>query len=133
MNLAILICFINEGIDRVLIVRKFVGPKEAPYIYLRETMFDAISKLRTDFALNELPVGITVDQTIFNHEYNVEPIVPPPLSTKIQREEDLPVHKHRHEILRAITSNQVVVISGETGMIFILNLFLCSFKIQCIV
>lgn len=113
-------------------VRKSIGSKEVPHVCLSENASNAMSKLLVDSPANEESTSITFDQNIFVCEHNSEPTVPPVNQTSKIQQKELPVHKYRREILRAITSNQVVVISGETGIYF-LSIFFCYTHINAFI
>lgn len=114
------------GSDCVLVVRNSIALKGASNVCLSENAFNAMSKLRTQLPAIEVPISSTKDRKLFTYEHNTEATVPPlkKTSSKTQRN-TLPVHTYRDDILRAITANQVVVISGETGMNFLLLQFSC--------
>lgn len=108
------VCFIDSGC--VLVVRNSITLKGGSHVSFSENAFHAMSKLRTQFPVIEIPTSAMNDRKLFSYEHSSEATVPPLKQTSSNTQQNtLPVYTYRDQILLAITSNQVVVISGETG------------------
>lgn len=86
---------------------------------LSENSIDAIEKVLANTEPNSGNLT-NIEPTNFVESFNIVLTIPPIIQCSVQSQtirKSLPIFKYRNDILNAIGEHQVVVISGETGLL----------------
>lgn len=115
--------------NRVLSVHKYWAVDGVTHFFLSENSSDSIEQVLTNLGPTNENVLPNVEPIYFIESSDVVPTIPPFVThdigpSQIQTfRERLPIFDYRHNILNAINLNQVVVISGETGLLKTIYLY----------
>lgn len=104
----------------MVVHKKSLENKDTPHLPLTENTVNVLQKaLVAQPSINSSLGNHCIGNILGNHHSKFLPTVPKPVNIdpKIRKiRESLPVFKYRREILEAIETHNIVVISGETGI-----------------